>query len=231
MKAAVVTSFTEPLQIRDVPVPVPGPGQVLVRIEVCGLCHTDIHAARGDWPVKPTPPFIPGHEGVGIIEGVGAGVAPSRVGQRVAIAWLGWACGYCEFCVSGHETLCESQEMSGYSIDGAYAEYAVASSDFVVPVPARPSEPRDRHPLPDPALGYIGANPLDDSDAFVARDQGQRRLDRPVTARGMNVGMAEAADLDPHQHLPWPGHRHRQVENLQRFRERRNDSSFHRVYP
>ena len=130
MKAAVVTSFTEPLQIRDVPVPMPGPGQVLVRIEASGLCHTDIHAARGDWPVKPTLPLIPGHEGVGIIEGVGAGVAKSRVGQRVAIAWLGWACGYCEFCVSGHETLCESQKMSGYSIDGAYAEYAVASSDF-----------------------------------------------------------------------------------------------------
>ena len=136
MKAAVVTSFTEPLQIRDVPRPAPGLGQVLVRIEACGLCHTDIHAARGDWPVKPTPPFIPGHEGVGIIEGVGADVAQSRVGQRVAIAWLGWACGSCEFCVSGHETLCESQEMSGYTIDGAYAEYAVASSDFVVPVPA-----------------------------------------------------------------------------------------------
>jgi len=136
MKAAVVTSFTEPLQILDVPVPVPGTGQVLVRIEVCGLCHTDIHAARGDWPIKPTLPFIPGHEGVGIIERVGANVAESRIGERVAIAWLGWACGRCEFCVSGHETLCEKQEMSGYSIDGAYAEYAVASSAFVVPVPA-----------------------------------------------------------------------------------------------
>ena len=74
MKAAVVTSFTEPLQILDLPVPVPGPGQVLVRMEVCGLCHTDIHAARGDWPVKPTLPLIPGHEGVEIIERAGADV-------------------------------------------------------------------------------------------------------------------------------------------------------------
>ena len=97
MKAAVVTSFTEPLEIQDLPVPRPGPGQVLVRIEASGLCHTDIHAARGDWPVKPTLPFIPGHEGVGIIEQVGAGVNATRVGQRVAIAWLGWACGHCEF--------------------------------------------------------------------------------------------------------------------------------------
>ncbi len=135
MKAAVVTSFTEPLQIRDLPVPVPGPGQVLVRIEASGLCHTDIHAARGDWPVKPTPPFIPGHEGVGPITRVGAGVDTTRVGQRVAIAWLGSACGRCEFCINGQETLCESQQNSGYSVNGAYAEYAVAASDYVLPVP------------------------------------------------------------------------------------------------
>src|SRR6266700_105285 len=74
MKAAVVTSFTKALEVRDLPVPQPGPGQVLVRIEASGLCHTDIHAAHGDWPVKPTPPFIPGHEGVGVITQVGAGV-------------------------------------------------------------------------------------------------------------------------------------------------------------
>jgi alcohol dehydrogenase, propanol-preferring len=135
MKAAVVTSFAEPLEIQDLPVPEPGLGQVLVKIEASGLCHTDIHAAHGDWPVKPTPPFIPGHEGVGKIVKVGPGVDESRVGQRVAIAWLGSACGHCEFCISGRETLCETQQMSGYSRNGAYAEYAVASSEFVVPVP------------------------------------------------------------------------------------------------
>ena len=135
MKAAVVTSFTEPLEIQDRPVPAPGAGQVLIRIEASGLCHTDIHAAHGDWPVKPTPPFVPGHEGVGVITQVGAGVDGSRIGTRVAIAWLGSACGHCEFCVSGRETLCESQQNSGYSIDGAYAEYALASAGYVVPVP------------------------------------------------------------------------------------------------
>jgi alcohol dehydrogenase, propanol-preferring len=135
MKAAVVTSFTEDLEIQELAVPEPGPGQVLVRLEASGLCHTDIHAARGDWPVKPTPPFIPGHEGVGIVVKVGPGVAPERVGERVAIAWLGSACGHCEFCESGRETLCESQQNSGYSVDGAYAEYAVASADYVVTVP------------------------------------------------------------------------------------------------
>ena len=135
MKAVVVTSFTKPLEIQELPVPTPGPGQVLVRMEASGVCHTDIHAAHGDWPVKPTPPFTPGHEGVGVITRVGVGVPESRVGQRVAIAWLGSACGHCEFCGSGRETLCESQQNSGYSVDGAYAEYAVASADYVVPVP------------------------------------------------------------------------------------------------
>ena len=135
MKAAVVTSFTEPLEIQERPTPAPGAGQVLIRIEASGLCHTDIHAAHGDWPVKPTPPFVPGHEGVGVITQVGAGVDASRIGTRVAIAWLGSACGHCEFCVSGRETLCESQQNSGYSVDGAYAEYALASADYVVPVP------------------------------------------------------------------------------------------------
>lgn len=135
MKAGVVTSFTSPLEIQDIPVPQPGPGQVLVRIQACGLCHTDIHAARGDWPVKPTPPFTPGHEGVGLVEALGAGVSERQIGDRVAIAWLGQACGSCRYCVTGWETLCEQQQNSGYSIDGAFAEYAVADARYVVPVP------------------------------------------------------------------------------------------------
>jgi propanol-preferring alcohol dehydrogenase len=139
MKAAVVTDFTRPLELQDRPVPEPGPGQVLVRMEACGLCHTDIHAAHGDWPVKPTPPFVPGHEGVGLVERVGSGVTARQVGDRVAIPWLGHACGRCRNCVRGWETLCEQQRNSGYSIDGAFAEYAVADADFVVPVPAEVS--------------------------------------------------------------------------------------------
>jgi propanol-preferring alcohol dehydrogenase len=135
MKAAVVTSFSEQLQIVERDVPTPAPGQVLIRMEACGLCHTDIHAAGGDWPVKPSLPFVPGHEGIGIVEQLGAGVTARRVGERVAIAWLGSACGDCRYCVDGRETLCESQENSGYSVDGAFAEYAVASAAYVVPVP------------------------------------------------------------------------------------------------
>lgn len=135
MRAAVVTAFDQPLELQDVPVPEPAPSQVLVRIEASGLCHTDIHAARGDWPVKPSLPFIPGHEGVGVIEKVGSAVTGRTVGERVAIPWLGYACGTCEYCVSGRETLCESQVNTGYAVDGGHAEYAVAHAAYVVPVP------------------------------------------------------------------------------------------------
>ena len=135
MKAAVVTAFSEALEIVEREVPVPATGQVLVHLETCGLCHTDIHAARGDWPVLPDLPFVPGHEGVGIVKQLGEGVTNRRVGERVAIAWLGSACGVCRYCVDGRETLCEQQQNSGYSVDGAFAEYAVASAAYVVPVP------------------------------------------------------------------------------------------------
>src|SRR3954464_15375222 len=146
MLAAVVTSFTEPLTIQERPPPVPGAGQVLVRIEASGLCHTDIHAAHGDWPVKPTPPFTPGHEGVGTVESVGPGVTEVSVGDRVAVPWLGYACGTCEYCVSGWETLCLKQENTGYSIDGGFAEYTKAHAKYVVRVPEG-IDPLDAAPL------------------------------------------------------------------------------------
>ncbi|MCZ7424331.1 zinc-dependent alcohol dehydrogenase [Micromonospora sp. WMMA1949] len=135
MRASVVTAFDRPMEITERPVPEAGPGEILVRIEASGLCHTDIHAARGEWPVKPAPPFVPGHEGVGLVEQVGPGVTEHAVGDRVALPWLGWACGTCSYCVTGWETLCESQRNTGYSIDGAHAEYAVASARYAVRVP------------------------------------------------------------------------------------------------
>jgi alcohol dehydrogenase, propanol-preferring len=146
MKAAVVRQLGQPLVIEERPIPTPGAGQVLVRLEASGLCHTDIHAAHGDWPVKPIPPFVPGHEGVGRIASVGDGVSPKRVGERVAIPWLHAACGTCEFCISGWETLCLEQKNTGYSIDGCYAEYVLAQADFVVPVPEG-VDPLDAAPL------------------------------------------------------------------------------------
>ena len=135
MRAAVVTEFGAPAQVEERPIPQPGPGQVLVRVETCGLCHTDIHAMRGDWPVKPPLPLIPGHEGVGIVEQLGDGVTSRTVGQRVAMPWLGHACGECRYCVDGRENLCESQYNNGYAVDGGYAEYMLADARFAVPVP------------------------------------------------------------------------------------------------
>ncbi|MGC9543505.1 zinc-dependent alcohol dehydrogenase [Streptomyces sp. UG1] len=135
MKAAVVRAFGEPLVIEERPDPEPGPGQVRIRVEASGLCHTDIHAAHGDWPVKPNPPFVPGHEGVGLVEKLGDGVTHLAVGWRVAVPWLGWACGRCEHCLSGWETLCERQINTGYGCDGGYAEKVLAWADFAQPVP------------------------------------------------------------------------------------------------
>ena len=146
MRAAVVTAFTAPLEMQDLPIPEPGPGQVLVRIECTGLCHTDIHAARGDWPVTPAPPFVPGHEGIGRVEALGAGVTDRAVGDRVAIAWLGSACGECRYCIGGWETLCESQQNSGYSVNGTFAEYTVVDAAFATPVPDAVSS-QDAAPL------------------------------------------------------------------------------------
>ncbi|CAB3392237.1 alcohol dehydrogenase AdhP [Kyrpidia spormannii] len=146
MKAAVVHSFSEPLRIEDVPKPTPGEGEIVIKIEASGLCHTDIHAAHGDWPIKPKLPFIPGHEGVGIVESVGKGVTQVKEGDRVAIPWLGYACGHCKYCVSGWETLCQSQKQTGYILDGAYAEYAKAYADYVGIVP-KGVNPFDAAPL------------------------------------------------------------------------------------
>ena len=135
MRAAVVRQFNEPLSIEDLPIPEPGHGQVVVQVETSGLCHTDIHAAHGDWPVKPTPPFIPGHEAVGIVTRSGPDVVHIKEGDRVAVPWLGWACGYCEYCASGRETLCVKQRNTGYSVNGGYAEFVLAEANFVGRVP------------------------------------------------------------------------------------------------
>ena len=135
MKAAVVHECGKPLKIEEVPVPQPGPGELLVKVAACGVCHTDLHAADGDWPVKPKLPLIPGHETVGTVAEVGAGVDDFRIGELVGIAWLHDACGHCEYCLSARETLCPKQHESGYSVDGGFAEYAIGSANYVARLP------------------------------------------------------------------------------------------------
>ncbi|KHL57613.1 propanol-preferring alcohol dehydrogenase [Xanthomonas arboricola] len=136
MQAAVVRQFGAPLVIEEVAVPRPQAGDLLVKIQACGVCHTDLHAAQGDWPVKPNPPFIPGHEGVGYVAAVGAGVRHIKEGDRVGIPWLYSACGHCTHCLGGWETLCEAQQNSGYSVNGGFAGYALANAEYVGHLPA-----------------------------------------------------------------------------------------------
>ena len=135
MKAAVVRQFGKPLVIEEVPVPTPGAGQILVKIAATGVCHTDLHAAEGDWPVKPKPPFIPGHEGVGHVVAVGSGVKHIKEGDRVGVPWLYTACGHCRHCLGGWETLCEEQQNTGYSVNGSFAEYVLADPNYVGHLP------------------------------------------------------------------------------------------------
>ncbi|GAO45501.1 zinc-containing alcohol dehydrogenase [Flavihumibacter petaseus NBRC 106054] len=135
MKAAVLYEFGKPLQIEQVPVKRPGIHQILVRVIVCGVCHTDLHACEGDWPVKPKLPLIPGHEGIGEVVELGPEVTNVKLGDIVGVPWLFSACGECEYCITGWETLCESQQNGGYSVDGGYAEYVVADSRYIAHFP------------------------------------------------------------------------------------------------
>ena len=136
MQAAVVEAFGKPLVLREWNVPSPGAGQILVKTEACGVCHTDLHAARGDWPVKPTPPFIPGHEGIGRVVAVGSGVKAVKEGDRVGVPWLYSACGHCEYCLSAWETVCGEAQFGGYTKDGGFAEYILADPNYVARIPA-----------------------------------------------------------------------------------------------
>jgi propanol-preferring alcohol dehydrogenase len=135
MKAAVVREFGKDLTVEAVAVPTPGPGQALVKLITSGVCHTDLHAVEGDWPVKPNPPFIPGHEGVGSVVALGEGVTNLTLGQLVGNAWLFSACGDCQYCNAGWETLCEKQQNAGYSVDGSFGEYMLVDAKFAAIIP------------------------------------------------------------------------------------------------
>ncbi|MEC4088857.1 alcohol dehydrogenase AdhP [Pseudoalteromonas rubra] len=135
MKAALVHAFKQPLEIQTVPKPSLTPGSVLVEIAACGVCHTDLHACHGDWPVKPKLPLIPGHEGVGTVVAKADDVTHLSLGDRVGVPWLHSACGHCEHCLKGEENLCPQQQNSGYSVDGGYAQFTKADANYVVKIP------------------------------------------------------------------------------------------------
>jgi alcohol dehydrogenase, propanol-preferring len=138
MRAAVLYEFGKPLVIEEVPIPTPGLGEVLIKVIATGVCHTDLHAVDGDWPAKPVLPFIPGHEGAGIVAAIGPGVTGLKEGDPVGVAWLHDACGRCEYCRTGWDSLCLTQHNSGYSVNGSFAEYVVGSAPYVGRLPSNP---------------------------------------------------------------------------------------------
>ena len=135
MQAAVVNTLAEPLTVGETDIPSPGPGEVLVKLISTGVCHTDLHAAQGDWPVKPSPPFIPGHEGVGCVVALGEDVTKLQEGDMVGNAWLWSACGVCEYCRTGWETLCEQQQNGGYTVNGSFGEYMLVDESYAARIP------------------------------------------------------------------------------------------------
>ena len=146
MNAAVVEEFGKPLVLREREIPSPAAGQILIKTEACGVCHTDLHAAHGDWPVKPTLPFIPGHEAIGLVTAVGSGVTIVKEGDRVGVPWLYSACGHCEYCLTAWETVCPEAQFGGYTKNGGFAEYLLADPNYVAHIPAGLA-PLDAAPL------------------------------------------------------------------------------------
>ena len=146
MQAAVVEAFGKPLVLKEVDVPNPGAGQILIKTEACGVCHTDLHAAAGDWPLKPALPFIPGHEAIGIVVALGAGVTSVREGERVGVPWLYSACGLCEYCLTAWEPVCPHAEFGGYTRNGGFAEYLLADPNYVARIP-KGLKPHEAAPL------------------------------------------------------------------------------------
>ena len=139
MKAAVLQEIGKPVVIEDIPTPQPGPGQVLIRVAACGVCHSDLHLAEGDWDLlRPVTkiPLILGHEAAGTVAALGEGVTTPRVGDRVGVPWIHYTCGECEFCKEGREELCLKQTVTGCMVDGGFAEYMLAPATHAAPLPA-----------------------------------------------------------------------------------------------
>ena len=152
----VLARQREPLRETELPMPAPQPNQVLARVSACAVCRTDLHVVDGELP-NPKLPLIPGHEIVGRVEAVGGKVREFQIGQRVGIPWLGWTCGECEFCRSGRENLCNAAKFTGYTLDGGYAEFAVADERFSFAIP---DSYEDAEASPLMCAGLIGYRSL-----------------------------------------------------------------------
>jgi alcohol dehydrogenase, propanol-preferring len=139
MRAAMLREIGKPITMEDVATPAPGAGEILIKVEACGVCHSDLHLADGDWdllrPITKVP-LILGHEVAGTVAALGEGVTQLKVGDRVGVPWIFWTCGECEFCKEGRETLCLKQKITGCTVDGGFAEYMVAPATHAAPLPS-----------------------------------------------------------------------------------------------
>lgn len=135
VNAAIVEKFGTEVTLGSIDLPEPGPHQALVKLHASGVCHTDLHALEGDWPVKPEPPFVPGHEGVGEVVALGPGEQFVEIGDMVGNVWLWTACNDCEYCRTGRETYCESAEYGGYTVDGSFGEYMLVDTRYCARIP------------------------------------------------------------------------------------------------
>jgi propanol-preferring alcohol dehydrogenase len=156
MRAMVLSQPGKPLELRDVPRPEPGPGELLLRVRACAVCRTDLHVVDGELP-DPSLPLIPGHQIVAEVAATGPGVVRYARGERVGLPWLGKTCQACAYCASGRENLCDGAEFTGYSRDGGFAEYVVADQQFAFSLPA--GYP-DRQAAPLLCAGLIGYRSL-----------------------------------------------------------------------
>jgi propanol-preferring alcohol dehydrogenase len=156
MRAMLLDRPRQKLRLAAVSVPTPGPGQVLIRVHACAVCRTDLHVVDGEL-TQPKLPLVPGHEIVGSVAALGAGVERFRIGDRVGVPWLGWTCGTCDFCRSGRENLCAQARFTGYQIDGGYGEFTVADQRFCFTIPSGYS---DAEAAPLLCAGLIGYRSL-----------------------------------------------------------------------
>jgi propanol-preferring alcohol dehydrogenase len=222
MRTMLLDAARLPLRLAEVPQPPVGPGQVLIRINACGVCRTDLHVFDGDLP-HPKLPLVLGHEIVGTVAAVGEGVEGFAPGERVGVPWLGWTCGVCRYCRSGRENLCVQARFTGYDIDGGYAEYTLADHRYVFRLPAGYSDAEAAPLLCAGLIGYRSLVTADDAQrlglygfgaaahiiAQVARHQGRQvfAFTKPGDAAGqqfardLGAGWAGGSDQLPPEEL------------------------------
>src|SRR5881296_2307858 len=222
MRAMLLHAPHRLLRAADTPTPEPGPGEVQVAVRACGVCRTDLHVVEGELP-NPKLPLVLGHEIVGTVARVGAGVDRFTTGQRVGIPWLGWSCGECRYCRAGRENLCDRARFTGYQMDGGYAEYTVADERFCFEIPSGYTDLQAAPLLCAGLIGYRSLVAAGDAETLglygfgaaahiviqVARHQGRRvfAFTRPGDAEGQRFARALGAewaggsDADPPEPL------------------------------